>query len=112
MARVYNAATFNPQTGEMSAEDMSAFRQAGGKLLIYHGWGDALVTPQPTVGFYEGIVKKSGGIGPPRSSLDCSWSPAWTTAESEQMAQGFQTPASTPSQRWSNGLKRGRPQIN
>jgi Tannase and feruloyl esterase len=63
-ARVYNAATFNPQTGEMSAEDMSAFRQAGGKLLIYHGWGDPLVTPQPTVGFYEGIVKKSGGIGP------------------------------------------------
>ena len=33
-------------------------------MLIYHGWGDALVTPQPTVGFYEGIVKKSGGIGP------------------------------------------------
>jgi hypothetical protein len=48
----------------MSAEDMSAFRQAGGKLLIYHGWGDPLVTPQPTVGFYEGVVKKSGGIGP------------------------------------------------
>jgi Tannase and feruloyl esterase len=28
----------------------------------YHGWADALVTPQLTVEFYEALAKKSGGI--------------------------------------------------
>ena len=64
MAQVYNAATFQPQNGEMAAAgDLSAFKQAGGKLIIYHGWGDPLVTPQPTVEFYERTAKQSGGIG-------------------------------------------------
>ena len=35
--------------------------QAGGKLVIYHGWGDPLVTPQPTVAFYERTATQSGG---------------------------------------------------
>jgi hypothetical protein len=62
-ARVYNAATFNPETGQVSFGDISAFRQAGGKLLLYHGWGDPLVTPQLTVEFYEALAKRTGGLG-------------------------------------------------
>src|SRR3954465_3889612 len=58
-----NAATFNPETGQVSFGDISAFRQAGGKLLLYHGWGDPLVTPQLTVEFYEALAKRSGGLG-------------------------------------------------
>ena len=61
-ASIGNAATFNPDTGEVEFGDMSAFRQAGGKLIIYHGWADSLVTPQLTVDFYEALAKKSGGI--------------------------------------------------
>ena len=50
--------------------DISAFRQAGGKLIIYHGWGDPLVTPQPTVEFYEAPRRvwrdrRSTGVHPP-----------------------------------------------
>jgi len=62
-AQVYNAATFNPETGQTRFGDISAFRQAGGKLLLYHGWGDPLVTPQLTVEFYEALAKRSGGLG-------------------------------------------------
>ena len=61
-ASIGNAATFNPGTGEIEFGDMSAFRQAGGKLVMYHGWADALVTPQFTVDFYEALARKSGGI--------------------------------------------------
>ena len=61
-SRVYNAATFNPENGEPVIGDISGFRQAGGKLLLYHGWGDPLVTPQLTVDFYEGLARKSGGM--------------------------------------------------
>jgi pimeloyl-ACP methyl ester carboxylesterase len=61
-ASIGNAATFNPDTGEIEFSNMSAFRQAGGKLIIYHGWADALVTPQLTVYFYDALAKKSGGI--------------------------------------------------
>jgi feruloyl esterase len=56
-----NAATFNPVTGEIAFGDMSTFRQGGGKLIMYHGWADSLVTPQLTVDFYEALAGKSGG---------------------------------------------------
>jgi feruloyl esterase len=59
---LYNAATFIPGRGEVDTGDISAFRQAGGKLILYHGWADPLVTPQLTIDFYEGIARKSGGI--------------------------------------------------
>ena len=31
-------------------------------MILYHGWSDPLVTPQPTVEFYEVLAKKSGGM--------------------------------------------------
>jgi hypothetical protein len=62
MAAMYNVATFDPTTGEIDADDLSAFQQAGGKLVMYHGWADPAVTPQLTVNFYEALTKKSGGI--------------------------------------------------
>jgi tannase/feruloyl esterase len=63
-AAMINAATFNPATGEVDFADLSmnAFRDAGGKFIMYHGWADPLVTPQLTVDFYEGLAGKSGGI--------------------------------------------------
>jgi hypothetical protein len=61
-ASILNAATFNPNTGEMEFGDLTAFRQAGGKLLMYQGWADPVVTPQMTIEFYEALAKKSGGM--------------------------------------------------
>jgi hypothetical protein len=41
---------------------MNAFRQASGKLVMWHGWADGLLPPQLTVDFYEALAKKSGGM--------------------------------------------------
>ena len=62
-ARVYNAATFNPETGQTSFGRHQRVPAAGGKLLLYHGWGDPLVTPQLTVDFYEALAKRTGWLG-------------------------------------------------
>jgi hypothetical protein len=63
MAKVYNVATFDPaKPADLSGTDLSTFKQRGGKLILYHGWGDPLVIPQLTIDYYEAIAKRAGGI--------------------------------------------------
>lgn len=42
--------------------DMSKFRKLGGKLIVYHGWADATVSPITSTDFYSEVVQKEGGI--------------------------------------------------
>ncbi|SIO50498.1 feruloyl esterase [Rhodovulum sp. ES.010] len=51
MASVYNA----------DDPDISAFRAAGGKMIVWHGWADAIVTPYKTVDWYEKAAEVAGG---------------------------------------------------
>lgn len=41
--------------------DISAFRAAGGKMIVFHGWADAIVTPYKTVDWYEKASEFAGG---------------------------------------------------
>lgn len=41
--------------------DISAFRAAGGKMIVWHGWADAIVTPFKTVEWYEQAAEIAGG---------------------------------------------------
>lgn len=41
--------------------DISAFREAGGKMILFHGWADAIVTPYKTVDWYEKAAELAGG---------------------------------------------------
>lgn len=41
--------------------DISAFRAAGGKMIVWHGWADAIVTPYKTVDWYEKAAEAAGG---------------------------------------------------
>jgi feruloyl esterase len=41
--------------------DLSAFREAGGKMIVWHGWADAIVTPYKTVEWYEEAAALAGG---------------------------------------------------
>lgn len=36
--------------------DLSAFRDRGGKLLIYQGWSDSAITALGTIGYYESVL--------------------------------------------------------
>jgi feruloyl esterase len=42
--------------------DLSAFRNAGGKLILYHGWADALIPPQGTIAYYQAVQDRMGGL--------------------------------------------------
>lgn len=41
--------------------DMSAFEKAGGRLIMYHGWADAAISPYSSIEYYETVRKKMGG---------------------------------------------------
>jgi feruloyl esterase len=40
--------------------DLSAFRDRGGRLIIYHGWGDAAIPAQSAIDYYNSVVNKMG----------------------------------------------------
>ncbi len=42
--------------------DLSAFRRAGGKLIIYQGWDDQKISPFGTVDYYKAAVQAAGGF--------------------------------------------------
>jgi feruloyl esterase len=50
-ARVYNA----------DDTDLSAFEESGGKLIVYHGWADPLITAGGTVEYVRDAMARSGG---------------------------------------------------
>ena len=41
--------------------DLRNFRGAGGKYLMWHGWGDALVLPDQSLDYYESVAAEMGG---------------------------------------------------
>jgi len=51
MAEVYNS----------DRPDLTAFIAAGGKMIVWHGWADAIVTPYKTVDWYEKLASNTGG---------------------------------------------------
>lgn len=40
--------------------DLSAFFKRGGKLILYHGWGDAAVPPRMTIEYFERVRAQMG----------------------------------------------------
>jgi feruloyl esterase len=65
-------ATFDDQTFRRAEQlsgfwndtdtDLSAFRNAGGKLILYHGWADQAISPYGTVAYYAAISDQMGGL--------------------------------------------------
>jgi feruloyl esterase len=56
LSDIVDAATFDA----INAPNMGGlydFYNNGGKLIHYHGWSDALVSPAPSVNFYEAVVR-------------------------------------------------------
>ena len=68
----WNPATFDYRTdlpvldralGVMNAidPDLSRFKAAGGKLIQYQGWGDAVAFPEWAIDYYGQVVARAGG---------------------------------------------------
>jgi hypothetical protein len=41
--------------------DLAAFRDRGGKAIVWHGWADQLISAEGTVDYYTRVQKESGG---------------------------------------------------
>jgi hypothetical protein len=64
--------TFDPVAGLAAARektsealdatnpDLSAFHNRGGKLILYHGWADAAISPLFSIHYYEEVQQKLG----------------------------------------------------
>jgi feruloyl esterase len=44
--------------------DLSRFKRSGGKLIMYVGTADALISPSSGAAYYRSVVKRMGGIAP------------------------------------------------
>ena len=53
-----------PEFGYINTDepDLSAFRQRGGKLLMWHGLADELVMPQGIINYYHRMAAQMGGL--------------------------------------------------
>lgn len=51
MGKLYNA----------DDPDLGAFAARGGKLIVYHGWADPIVTPWRTLQYVEEVQRRMGG---------------------------------------------------
>jgi feruloyl esterase len=43
-----------------AGSDLTAFRQRGGKLIIYHGWADQQITPNSSIDYHDRVVADEG----------------------------------------------------
>ncbi|MEV6844419.1 tannase/feruloyl esterase family alpha/beta hydrolase [Actinoplanes sp. NPDC051411] len=53
---------FIPSSSYLSAldPDLSRFQRDGGKLVLWHGWGDQHISPQGTIEYYDAVQKTLG----------------------------------------------------
>lgn len=54
MGKIYNADT----------ADLTEFKKRGGKMLIWHGWADAIIPASSSIDYFHRIVSVNGGFQP------------------------------------------------
>ena len=57
-----------------------AYFAKGGKLLIYHGYDDLIISPYSSIWFYEDLAQENGGYAKSSRTRASSWCPACSTA--------------------------------
>ena len=55
--------------------DLTAFRDRGGKAIVWHGWADQLITAEGTVDYYTRVQQQMGG---PKTEIRPAVHGAWS----------------------------------
>jgi hypothetical protein len=72
--------------------DLRPFRNAGGKMLVYHGLADILIMPQGQINYYERVVREMGGLHTVKKFYRLFLVPGMSHA----LANGTTNPAANP----------------
>ena len=60
-AALYEQLAETDTLGSATDPDLSAFRDAGGKLIIWHGWNDPAIPAQGSMAYYNAVTETMGG---------------------------------------------------
>jgi feruloyl esterase len=60
--RELNRLTSEGAKGNAMSLDLSEFRRAGGKLILWHGWDDQSIPAIGTVDYYQRLARNNGGL--------------------------------------------------
>lgn len=66
-----------PALTDATDSDLSSLRQAGGKVLIYHGWSDPLIIPMPIIRYFQRAAEVAGGLEPLQQNARLFMVPGW-----------------------------------
>lgn len=66
-----------PALSDATDPDLTGLREAGHKLLIYQGWADPLIIPQPIVDYYHEAARANGGLESLREIARLVMIPGW-----------------------------------
>ena len=58
---LYAASDFLSPSLEAMNPDLSAFRKAGGKMIMWHGWIDQNISPRNSIAYYESVKAATNG---------------------------------------------------
>lgn len=56
----YNKLRPRHTLNDATSPDLTAFKNAGGKLILWHGWADQHISPINTIAYYEAMQKAMG----------------------------------------------------
>ena len=113
----YDNLAFARQVLDATDPDLTAFRQRGGKLLLYFGWADPQLNPRMGLEYYEDVVAKMGPSTPEFARLfmvpgmfHCGGGIGTSTFDSAtplvQWVEKGVAPAAIPAARMVNGQTR------
>jgi len=66
-----------PALTDATNPDLTGLRRSNTKLLIYHGWSDPLIIPEPITRYYMEAVQRAGGLAPLQNNARLFMVPGW-----------------------------------